>query len=106
MYKAVIKLKREQLACLIQFAHDEGLDVSLYREEEEASIQKPIQQELPFEIVVGGVYADKGGRVDKIVLNNLGEILPFKGESGRWYTKEGVFNTGKNSDYNLIKRIK
>lgn len=49
------------------------------------------EQELPFEMVVGGVYEDRDGREEEIIFKDKDINYPFCGKSGRFYTKEGIF---------------
>lgn len=64
------------------------------------------EQELPFVMVVGGVYENRRGRHEEIFKYNEGLRYPFLGKSGESYTENGVFNTRFKSDLDLIKRIR
>jgi len=69
---------------------------------------KPEPAELPFEMVVGGVYEDREGRIEEIVSedDDDDDNFPFNGQSGRCYTKKGTVWTNIESDFDLIKRIR
>lgn len=64
------------------------------------------EHELPFEMVLGGVYLDRKGRIEEIVIEFDRPSYPFNGKSGRCYTKEGAYVTNKESEFDLIKRIR
>ena len=56
--------------------------------ESERDLIEEVEQELPFEMVVGGVYVNRIGGIEKIVEDDGDDVLPFIGESGLCYTKK------------------
>lgn len=74
--------------------------------EPESKPEPEPEQELPFVMVVGGVYEDRKGRIEEIVGSNAYSIFSFTGKSGRRYTKEGICHLAHNAEYDLIKRIR
>ena len=80
----------------------------LIRLEAETRPEQEPEPELPFEMVVGGVYEDREGRIEEIVSedDDDDDNFPFNGQSGRCYTKKGTVWTNIESDFDLIKRIR
>lgn len=74
--------------------------------EDEFDLIEEVKEELPFEMVVGGVYEMRNGKIEKIVEEGDDNTYPFYGTSGRCYTKEGAWIKGKEHGVDLIKRIK
>ena len=74
--------------------------------ESEYDLIEEVKEKLPFEMVVGGVYEDRDGREEEIVLFNQGSPTPFVGRSGRTYTRKGGFYIVQKSSLDLIKRIR
>lgn len=78
----------------------------LIRLEAETRPKPEPEQELPFEMVVGGVYEMRNGEIDEIILNNGREFYLFVGKSGRWYSEKGRLFCDSPTPFDLIKRIR
>lgn len=65
-----------------------------------------VEEEIPFEMVVGGVYLNRRGREEEIVGLKSHNAYPFVGKSGETYTEKGAFLIIETHPCDLIKRIK
>lgn len=64
------------------------------------------EQELPFEMVIWGVYKDRKGREEEIIAKYGDHTHPFKGISGRSYKQNGGYLLSQKSEFDLIRRIR
>lgn len=79
----------------------------LIKKEAETRSETDTTKELPFEIVVGGEYEMRNGKIEKIKqMTPFDSNYPFLGESGRTYTNKGIYSIGNASEYDLIKQIR
>lgn len=76
--------------------------------EHELDLIEEVKEELPFEMVVGGVYEMRGGGFEEIVgkNNHSNAFFPFVGKSGQSYTEKGTLFILEETMYDLIKRIR
>lgn len=74
--------------------------------ESELDLIEEVEQELPFEMVVGGVYKQRNGGIEEIVHIDEHFIFPFNGKSGCFYTLEGRICLFSEHEHDLIERIR
>lgn len=67
---------------------------------------KPEPAELPFEMVVGGVYERRNGEIEEIVEKIDFRDYPFMGASGVTYSIKGLWRKDIMHRYDLVKRIR